>query len=141
MPVTKNYNGRDFESVLNNQIKRLKASKTITEANKKAILKFHHDCFSNGLSVRRVMKYLLYLPKLADMLGEDFTYRLVNNALQVYGQANKVKGWRWEGSIDERTCDYCYSHIMEDRLYRLGQFLPSLPAHAGCRCGWILIEK
>ena len=70
--MTKDYNGRDFESVLNNRIKRLKASKTITEANKRAILKFHHDCFSNGLSVRRVMKYLLYLPKLADMLGEDF---------------------------------------------------------------------
>ena len=81
------------------------------------------------------------ITRRVEMLGEDFTYRLVNNALQVYGQTNKVKGWRWEGSIDERTCDYCYSKIMEDRLYRLGQFLPSLPAHAGCRCGWILIEK
>ena len=79
------------------------------------------------------------ITRRVEMLGEDFTYRLVNNALQVYGEANGVAGWEWEGALDERTCDYCASQI--GRRYWLGQFLPSLPAHAGCRCTFRLIPK
>jgi len=74
-----------------------------------------------------------------DMLGEDFTFRVVNNSLQVYGKKNEASGFEWVGSIDEHTCNYCDSQI--GRQYRLGQFLPRLPAHAGCRCEWRLIPR
>jgi len=74
-----------------------------------------------------------------NMLGEDFTFRVVNNSLQVYGKKNEASGFEWVGSIDERTCNYCDSQI--GRQYRLGQFLPRLPAHGGCRCGWRIIPQ
>jgi len=73
------------------------------------------------------------------MLGEDFTFRVVNNSLQVYGKKNEASGFEWVGSIDERTCNYCDSQI--GRQYRLGQFLPRLPAHGGCRCSWRIIPQ
>lgn len=41
-------------------------------SNEKLIKKFEYDCFSNGLSQRRVDKYNLYLPKLSEKLGIQF---------------------------------------------------------------------
>ena len=73
------------------------------------------------------------------MLTEDFSYNVVNNALQVYGRKNEVEGFEWVGSMDERTCNYCDGQI--GRFYRLGQFLPRLPAHNLCRCEWRLVKK
>lgn len=74
-----------------------------------------------------------------EMLSEDFTFRVTNNALQAYGKKNDVAGWIWVGSMDEYACDYCFSQM--GRFYRLGQFLPSLPAHANCRCEWELVPR
>ena len=76
------------------------------------------------------------IEKRVEMLGEDFTFRVVNNSLQAYGRVNDVRGFIWVGSLDERTCDYCASQT--GRFYRLGQFMPSLPAHNNCRCCWVL---
>jgi len=79
------------------------------------------------------------IERRVEMLGEDFCFRTVNNALQAYGRANDVLGWYWIGSIDERTCNYCDSQM--GRFYRIGQFLPILPSHAGCRCEWELVPR
>jgi len=79
------------------------------------------------------------LQRRIHMIGEGFTFQIVNNALQAYGARNRVRGFEWIGSLDERTCDYCDSQI--GRQYNLGQFLPSLPAHVGCRCEWRLIKQ
>lgn len=77
--------------------------------------------------------------KRIEMIGEGFTFQLVNNALQAYGTVNNVKGFEWVGSLDELTCPYCATQI--GRYYRVGQFLPSLPAHLNCRCEWRLIPR
>jgi len=74
-----------------------------------------------------------------EMLGEDFCFNVVNNALQAYGRVNEIAGWIWVGSMDERQCDYCYSRT--GNFYRQGMFLPRLPAHAGCRCEWQLMSS
>jgi len=79
------------------------------------------------------------IERRVEMLGQDFCYNVVNEALQVYGRKNDVLGWYWIGNIDERTCSYCDSQI--GLFYRLGMFLPRLPAHAGCRCGWELVSR
>ncbi|MFX0204061.1 MAG: tyrosine-type recombinase/integrase [Candidatus Hodarchaeota archaeon] len=50
----------------------LLASSNISDANKKAILDFKQDCFSNGLSKGRVVKYVYYLIKLSKWLEKDF---------------------------------------------------------------------
>jgi hypothetical protein len=79
------------------------------------------------------------LAKRIMMFSLDFTFGIQNKALQVYGGNEDVWGFEWEGNIDERTCDYCDARI--GHQYRLGMFLPRLPAHANCRCGWRLIPR
>jgi len=79
------------------------------------------------------------IARRVEMIGEDFTFRVVNNSLMAYGRKNDVAGFGWIGSMDERTCSYCDSQM--GRIYRVGQFLPSLPSHAGCRCEWSLLSK
>jgi len=60
------------EHKLNLAIKRIE-KKNITEENKKLILKFKEECFALGLSVKRVLFYMNYLPNIAEWLGKDFT--------------------------------------------------------------------
>lgn len=79
------------------------------------------------------------LQKRLAMLGEDFCYNVVNNSLQVYGRKNEVAGWVGIPG-NAKHCDYCLDHII-DHFFRLGQFLPRLPAHGHCVCTWRMISK
>lgn len=72
-----------------------------------------------------------------EMLSESFTYKIVNNSLIVYGETYGIKRFRWITAADERVCPYCGTK--EGRIYRVGQFLPPLPAHVACRCRWELM--
>ena len=74
------------------------------------------------------------------MLSQSFTHKIVNNALIIYGVSGGITRWRWAtnpGASKTGPCPYCDSQ--SGRIYRKGQFLPSLPAHAGCVCGWELM--
>jgi hypothetical protein len=73
-----------------------------------------------------------------DMLGEDFVYGMQNNALQLLASENEA-AVEWVGYIDNVTCNVCDAQI--GRVYRVGQFIPELPAHIHCRCSWRLIPK
>jgi len=77
------------------------------------------------------------LQRRLDMLGEGFTFQLVNNALQAYGNANGAWGWEWTGYLDERVCQICEPRI--GTRYRQGMFLPNLPVHNLCRCTFEII--
>jgi hypothetical protein len=44
----------------------------ISGKNKKLILRFGDECFSNGISVARVVKCLRMLRKVAELLAKDF---------------------------------------------------------------------
>jgi len=75
-----------------------------------------------------------------EMLSQSFTYKIVNNALIIYGESGGVTRWRWTtnpGASQSGPCEYCESQ--NGRIYRKGQFLPSLPAHVNCVCNWELI--
>lgn len=75
-----------------------------------------------------------------NMLSESFTYKIVNNALLAYGQSGGITRWRWTtnpGASRTGPCAYCDSQ--SGRIYRKGQFLPPLPAHANCVCTWELM--
>ena len=72
-----------------------------------------------------------------EMLSQSFTYQIVNNSLMFYGYSAGITRVRWVTRGDERVCPICGP--LEGRIYRKGQFLPPLPAHAGCRCGWELL--
>lgn len=76
-----------------------------------------------------------------NMLSQSFTYKIVNNSLLVYGESAGITRWRWISILSEPpgpdTCKYCRSQ--HGRIYRKGQFLPPLPAHALCYCQWELL--
>ncbi len=72
-----------------------------------------------------------------EMLSQNFTYQVVNNSLMFYGYSADINLVRWMTMEDERVCPICGP--LEGRIYRKGQFLPPLPAHANCRCSWELI--
>ena len=80
-----------------------------------------------------------------ELLGQQFTYQVVNNSLQVYGETYGAKAFTWithpESSAYGRkhgeACSICapkHGHV-----YYPGQFLPSLPAHNRCVCQWEIV--
>ncbi|HUW44756.1 MAG TPA: hypothetical protein VMW50_03080 [Dehalococcoidia bacterium] len=75
-----------------------------------------------------------------EMLSQSFTYQIVNNSLMFYGYSAGITRVRWAtnpGASKTGPCDYCDSQ--NGRIYRKGQFLPPLPAHNKCVCGWELM--
>jgi len=61
----------NYEKRLETALRNIRNS-PISEKNKEIILKFKDECFSNGLSIGRVVKYIYYLLKLSHWLGMDF---------------------------------------------------------------------
>jgi len=75
-----------------------------------------------------------------NMLSQSFTYKIVNSSLIAYGTAGGITRWRWAsnpGASISGPCAFCDSQ--NGRIYRRGQFLPSLPAHSNCVCEWELM--
>ena len=73
-------------------------------------------------------------------LAQDFTYKSVNGAIRIYGQKNKVKWLAWLTVGDDRVCIICQTAASGGRggFYQSNWFMPEMPAHAGCRCQWIV---
>jgi len=71
-----------------------------------------------------------------DSLAQDFSFKVVNNASKVCGQANGAKWIRWDATHDERMCDRCgkYSRGGRKGFYHVSWFMPTIPAHPNCRC-------
>lgn len=61
----------DFKKVLNRILNRVKSSE-ICKENKKAIIEFQERCFSEGLSLARIIKYLSTLHRIAILLAKPF---------------------------------------------------------------------
>jgi integrase/recombinase XerD len=61
----------DYEARLATVLRKLERS-TISKEDKKVIERFKDECFSNGLSKGRVIKYMYYLILLSEWLGNDF---------------------------------------------------------------------
>jgi len=67
-------------------------------------------------------------------LAHDFSFKTYNGALKANFQEAGFKEFEWVTVIDKDTCNYCDSQA--GRRYRIGQFLPKMPAHIKCRCFW-----
>jgi len=61
----------NYEKRLETALRNVRRS-SISQENKEVIFKFKDECFSNGLSTGRVIKYIYYLIKLSHWLGMDF---------------------------------------------------------------------
>lgn len=69
-----------------------------------------------------------------EMLSQYVVWRTINNALQIYGSEAGAKFFKWISEVDYKICSYCYEQ--NGRIYRRGQFMPSIPVHPHCRCFW-----
>lgn len=70
------------------------------------------------------------------MIGEAFSYKIVNEAVKIYGETSGVRWMTWVTMADERVCPVCGPRHM--RRYHVTWFTPRMPAHANCRCQWEL---
>jgi len=48
-----------------------------------------------------------------EMIGEHFTYKIVNNAVKVYGETDGAKWVVWYTMADERVCPLCGPRHMQ----------------------------
>lgn len=73
-------------------------------------------------------------------LAQDFTYKVVNNAVKLYGVTNGAKWLKWQTAEDDRVCVICMKAATGGRngYYKPSWFMPNMPVHFGCRCRWIV---
>ncbi|MCJ7762674.1 hypothetical protein MUP38_04370 [Candidatus Bathyarchaeota archaeon] len=70
-----------------------------------------------------------------DMLSQDIVWRTINNSIQLIGGEAGVREFEWVTEyLDNEPCNYCDSQ--SGRRYRVGQFIPRIPAHTNCKCHW-----
>jgi site-specific recombinase XerD len=74
---------------------RLRKARNVSAENKELILKFHDHCFSEGLSLPRVLFYMRKLPKLAGMLGKDFRQATREDIEAVVGKLERTSYSEW----------------------------------------------
>jgi hypothetical protein len=63
-------------------------------------------------------------------LAEAVTWETFNNATRLAGSEAGAKEFEWVTEIGPTTCNYCDSQ--SGRRYRIGQFIPQIPAHNNC---------
>jgi len=79
--------------------------------------------------------------KRIDGLAQNFTYKLVNNAVRITAPEVGVEWLHWDDAGDARVCEECQLHSRGGRngFYYVHWFLPQMPVHPNCRCQWALM--
>lgn len=67
-----------------------------------------------------------------EMLADYIRVEQYNNALTKAGAVFGVKKFRMVGALP--VCEYCQQYY--GRVYSVGQFMPSFPAHPNCTHSW-----
>jgi hypothetical protein len=71
------------------------------------------------------------------MLAESVELTSINDAVKAYAEDNGVSQLRWISNEDEDTCEFCIGQ--SGRSYKIGEFMPDIPVHPGCRCSWEIV--
>lgn len=74
-----------------------------------------------------------------DDLAESVTWETVNNAFRILASEAGIRNFEWVTEISPNTCSYC--DAQSGRRYRVGQFMPRLPAHIACKCHWDILTE
>lgn len=89
----------------------------ISDKNKKLVLGFHDNCFTEGLSLPKIERYLFDLHKLAEMIGKDMSKATKQDLQKIVAEIEKKqwsphtkhafkimirKFFRWVEGIDEK---------------------------------------
>jgi len=74
-------------------------------------------------------------------LSHNFVFKVFNGATRGYVKGAGFKKFRWITSEENIargvSCAYCIKQ--NRREYKVGQFLPKMPAHLGCDCFWDML--
>jgi site-specific recombinase XerD len=57
---------------LDRRLDKISKDESISQRNRELIIGFHRECFAHKLTIKRILKYMTYLPKLSAMLEKDF---------------------------------------------------------------------
>lgn len=68
------------------------------------------------------------------MLSQRAVYGIYNTVIRSGAKALGAKMLVYHTEQDDRVCMDC--EPFEGREYNMGQFLPYIPRHPGCRCWW-----
>ena len=69
-------------------------------------------------------------------IAHDFTFKVYNGAKKwIFKEAGfKKLIWTADYTAGNVPCIYCDGQ--NGRPYNIGMFLPKMPAHIKCKCGW-----
>ena len=84
----------DLDGQLERKIEKVKKAK-ITPNNKQTILRFKDECFVDGLSKKRILKYFPILISIASMLKKDFEKATTEDIKAVVGEIEKSDFTDW----------------------------------------------
>jgi len=69
------------------------------------------------------------------LLSHDLVWKAYNEVSLMNFKAWGAKEVVWTAEmIPRKTCEYCQDN--HGRKWRVGAFLPLMPAHANCKCYW-----
>lgn len=107
----------DYQNQLENCIQRLKKHKKISRKNKQLILKFKDEFFSLGMSVRRVLKYMQYLRRMAILLQEDFDQATKEGIKELVRKIDRMKKKGEDRQVSDYTKYDC--KVMLKKFYKV----------------------
>lgn len=84
------YDLHEYGKRLGIALRRIKNS-SISERNKDFILRFHRECFSEGLSLGRIVKYIYTLLKISELLGKDFDAAKIEDIKELAAKLEQSK--------------------------------------------------
>jgi integrase len=84
-----------FSSQPENKIRKIEENGGITTRNREILRKFHDDCFSFGLTAKRIAKYLNYLSKMAELLQKDFDQADADDLKRLVTEIEKMDWADW----------------------------------------------
>lgn len=79
---------------LERTIERVRHSSKLSATNKRLIFDFHDECFSNGLSLDRVLFYLNRLSRIAEWLDKDFRKATKQDIKSLVTKIELTEGYR-----------------------------------------------
>lgn len=81
------------DKTLRNSLERMRNSEHIIDKNKSLIIKFHNQCFAEGLSTARIVKYLYTLQQLSTMLDKPFEKANREDIIKLVGKIERNDEW------------------------------------------------
>lgn len=95
-----------YHQQLKNSIRKLKADPKVSAGNKRLIVKFRDELFSLGLGLRRILKYMQYLRRMARLLGTDFDQASQKDLKRLVHRIDRMESQSREKNFGGQVADW-----------------------------------